>query len=106
MRLMTTPIWARPAVPSATKWCAVAGIQGGSVLTHCNGRWSVDDQCDVSHDPPHEERCEACVRSCIEERRKEIGLAELRDAEPTRATGGLTWSPSGEFDTSDFGGEG
>lgn len=61
----------------ATRFCYGAD-RSGTFVTNCNGRWgSHDPDFARADDPPHEQRCEACERVRIEQRRINIGLAEL-----------------------------
>lgn len=52
-------IWARHS--SASRWCAVLRVGGGSVISHCNGRFDMNDPYERESAPRHEERCGRCV---------------------------------------------
>jgi hypothetical protein len=62
-------------------WHAVAAVEhNGSTITRCRGRWSTSDNfllVDAQQDPPHAERCDACVRALIDLRCVTRGLDEL-----------------------------
>lgn len=76
-----TTIWRKHETDST--W-HVGRDDGGSFITLCNGGWSLLDEVDnlVKYDanPPHADRCEACQRVRIDQRRVERGLAELGEA--------------------------
>lgn len=53
-----TPAWGR--YHAATLWCSILEISGGSVLTRCRGRWSVQEAYATADRPTVSDRCVAC----------------------------------------------
>lgn len=64
--------WARHA--SASKWCYVQKFAGGSVVTHCHGRFATTERYEVMARPPSADRCEACQQVYAECRRDRLAL--------------------------------
>jgi hypothetical protein len=79
-------IWARhDGDPS---FHSVAAIHfGGSLVTRCRGRWSTTDKWEEQSDPPHAQRCDACVRALIDLRCVTRGLDELASADQDDRSG-------------------
>lgn len=74
-----TPAWVLR--PSLT-WCALHGAADGVATTWCGAAVRCDgDPATTAGAPPHDERCDDCVRALIERRRVELGCDELAAAD-------------------------
>ena len=96
-------MWSRHV--SDRYWHRVVEI-GDSVVTACNGRWSVTDEHHMSADPPEHTRCDACDFAA-----PSPGLSTVPEASPNPMDGAASFEddevtgerlpPRGRFDLSD-----
>ena len=54
------PVWARHGSGCDRFFHAIHTV-GASVITHCLGRWSVNEPAEITMDPPADVQCPACL---------------------------------------------